>query len=222
MAQPGATWIYNTGSHIQSVLIRRASGQPLEAFLKERMFDPLGMVDTAFFVPAEKRHRLPPAYGWKQDTNEPFIEDRPDGQWSAPPPFPTVAAGIASTVDDYLAFARMLMNKGVHNGTRLLSEASVTEMTRDQLTAEQKAGAGLGPGFFDKRGWGYGVAVSTAPSPIAMNAGRYGWDGGYGSSWANDPTTGLIGMLMTQSAYYYVNASEFVDFWSGANAAVAA
>jgi CubicO group peptidase (beta-lactamase class C family) len=222
MAQPGATWMYNTGSHIQSVLTRRASGQSLEAFLKERIFDPLGMGDTGFFVPAEKRHRFAPAYGINFETNETFIEDRPDGQWSAPPPFPTVAAGIVSTVDDYLVFARMLMNKGTHNGTRLLSEESVREMTRDQLTPEQKESAGLTPDFFDTLGWGYGMAVSTAPSPIAANAGRYGWDGGMGSSWANDPTSGLIGIMMTQSVAYYVAATPFTDFWGSANAAVSA
>jgi CubicO group peptidase (beta-lactamase class C family) len=70
-------------------------------------------------------------------------------------------------------------------------------------------------------GWGFGMAVWTAPSAIAPYAGRYGWDGGYGTSWANDPATGLIGILMTQSAVYYISSNQFAEFWMAANAAAA-
>lgn len=222
MAQPGTTWMYNTGSLLQGILIERLSGQSIEDFFQSRILAPLGMVDSGFFVPEEKLHRLPPYYSMNFETGETFIEDPADGAWSKPTPFPSTAGGMVSTVDDFLAFARMLMNDGVHNGTQLISPKSVAEMTRDQLTPEQKAGAGLTPDFFDTRGWGYGMAVSTAPSPIAANAGRYGWDGGMGTSWANDPTSGLIGIMMTQSAGYYVAATPFTDFWGAANAAVSA
>jgi CubicO group peptidase (beta-lactamase class C family) len=95
-------------------------------------------------------------------------------------------------------------------------------MTRDQLTPGQKAGAGLTPDFFDTRGWSCGMAVWTAESALAPNPGRYGWDGGFGTSWANDPTSRLIGIMMTQSAAYYVAATPFTDFWAAANGAASA
>jgi CubicO group peptidase (beta-lactamase class C family) len=220
MAQPGSTWMYNTGSILQTVLIQRVSGQPADAFIQERVLDPLGMVDTGFWVPEEKLHRLPPYYGMNWETMEVRLEDPADGMWSKPPAFPSVAGGMVSTVDDFLAFARMLMNKGAHNGTQLLKPETVAEMTRDQLTPEQKKGAGFTPDFFDALGWGYGMGVSTAPSAIADNVGRYGWDGGFGLSWANDPVSGLIGMMMTQNSGFYA-AAPFADFWVPANAALA-
>jgi CubicO group peptidase (beta-lactamase class C family) len=221
MAQPGATWFYNVGSHLQAVLIERASGKTGDVFLKERIFDPLGMVDTGFFVPPEKLHRLPPLYTQDWETGEIQVWDPTDGFFTEKPPFANHTPGLVSTVDDYLAFARLLLNKGEYNDVRLLSEQSVAEMTRDQLTPEQKASAGLVPGFFDSMGWGFGMAVWTAPSAIAPYAGRYGWDGGYGTSWANDPATGLIGILMTQSAVYYISSNQFAEFWMAANAAAA-
>jgi CubicO group peptidase (beta-lactamase class C family) len=99
MHQPGATWNYNTGSLILGVLIACASGQPLGEFMKARIFEPLGITDTAFFVPEAKRDRFVSAYNFNFRTGESFLEDKPDGQWSAPPPFPSGAAGLVSTVD---------------------------------------------------------------------------------------------------------------------------
>lgn len=221
MHQPGATWMYNTSALILGVLIARAAGKPLGDVLEARIFAPLGMKDTAFFVPKDKLDRFQPAYTMDFGTGKAVLEDPVAGQWSVAPPFPSGGGGLVSTADDYLAFARLLMNKGMHEGKRLLSAASVAEMTRDQLTPAQKAGAGLGPGFFDKRGWGYGMAVSTAPDDITPNPGRYGWDGGYGTTWANDPNNGLIGIMLTQSSAYYVASNGFHDFWAGAYAALA-
>lgn len=222
MHQPGETWMYNTGSLLLGVLIARASSMPLEQFLLTRIFQPLGMVDTGFFVPPDKLDRFQPAYSVNFASNEQFMEDPIDGIWSRPPSFPSAAGGLVSTLDDYLAFARMLLNKGVHNGARLLSEASVAEMTHNQLTPEQKQGAGFVPGFFDNKGWGYGVLTYDAPDDISPIPGRYGWNGGYGTSWINDPNTGLIGLMFTQSVQYYVASAEFHDFWRGAYTAIGA
>lgn len=222
MAQPGETWLYNVGSIVQGILIARASGQSLETFMQERLLAPLGMVDTGFMVPAEKLHRVPTAYGFDFATNQPTVDDRPDGIWSRPQALPHGGGGLVSTVDDVLAFARLMQNGGVHNGTRLLSEATVAEMTRDQLTPGQKAMGAFGMAdFFSAMSWGYGMSVSTGPLPWAPNAGRYGWDGGFGTSWANDPKTGLIGIFMSQSVGYYVMAGQFAGFWSGAYASLA-
>jgi CubicO group peptidase (beta-lactamase class C family) len=220
MHQPGANWMYNTGSIIQGILINRATGRTLEDFFKERIFDPLGMKDTSFFVPPEKLDRFVAAYQFDFATNEGFLEDAPEGQWAAPPNLEHGGGGLVSTVDDFLVFARMMMNKGEHNGARLLSEHSVMEMTRDQLTSAQKAGGGLGLGFFDAMSWGYGMAVFTAPTPIAPNPGKYGWDGGYGTTFANDPATGLTGIMLTNSTRYYIASGNFTDFWTGAFAAI--
>jgi CubicO group peptidase (beta-lactamase class C family) len=230
MHQPGETWQYNTGSLILGVLIARAGGMPLADFLDQRIFKPLGMVDTGFFVPPEKMARFQPAFWKDEQTGKQTVYDDVAGQWSAPPPFPSGAAGLVSTADDYLAFARMLLNNGatkvfdLQGGAFLrhevLSEASVREMTRDQLTPAQKAGSGLGPDFFKVHGWGYGLRVLTAPNGIAKAPGQYGWNGGLGTSWANDPNLGLTAILLTQSVNYYISSNDFRDFWAAAYAAV--
>ena len=124
-----------------------------------------------------------------------------------------------STVDDYLAFARMLMKGGMHEGRRLLSAASVREMTKDQLTREQKAASSFFPGFFDTRGWGYGMAIYVAPDAVSRVSGRYGWDGGFGTSWFNDPRRDLVAIVMTQSSDFLFNGG-LKAFFRGVYAAV--
>ncbi|MDQ2830072.1 MAG: class A beta-lactamase-related serine hydrolase, partial [Chloroflexota bacterium] len=122
MHQPGEKWLYNTGSDVLGVLIARASGQPLDTFLRERLFEPLGMKDTAFSVPAAALDRLATGYGVNPDTGALTLNDEPKGgQWSQPPAFPSGAGGLVSTVDDYLAFGQMMLNKGMHEDTRILS-----------------------------------------------------------------------------------------------------
>ncbi len=210
MHQPGEKWMYHSGSDVLGVLIARASGQPFETFLRERVFEPLGMKDTSFFVPPAKLNRLATAYMPNLKTGALDIFDNPaNSQWARPPVFPSGGAGLVSTVDDYFAFARMLLNQGTLGNTRILSKASVEAMTSDQLTAEQKAISGLGPGFFDNQGWGFGMLVT--------NAGRYGWDGGLGTSWASDPGQDLIGILLTQTAWTSAMPPPVCrDFWANA------
>jgi CubicO group peptidase (beta-lactamase class C family) len=115
--------------------------------------------------------------------------------WGKPPAFPSGAAGLVSTVDDYLAFARLLLNEGVHNGRRLLSERSVRLMTTNHLTPEQIAAGGP---ILGGQGWGFGVGVATAPDEVSATPGRYGWNGGYGTFWFNDPNRDLVAIAMTQ------------------------
>lgn len=97
------------------------------------------------------------------------------------PAFPSGGGGLASTVDDYHAFARMLLNKGEHTRGRILAAQSVERMTTDHLTPEQKSVSGFFPGFFDGRGWGFGVSMVTKPDSVSSVPGRYGWDGGFGT-----------------------------------------
>jgi CubicO group peptidase (beta-lactamase class C family) len=185
LAQPGERWLYNTGASVLGVLAARAAGVPYPEFLTTRIFEPLGMRDTAFF--AADTSRLATSY---QATPEGLVvRDPPDGAWSHPPVFPDGAAGLVATADDLLAFARMLLR----GGEPVLSAESVRAMTSDQLSPEQKAGGGLGPGFFTGRSWGFCQAV--------LANGSYGWDGGLGTSWLVDPDHDLVVIVLTQRMF---------------------
>src|SRR2546429_7810108 len=110
MHQAGEGWRYNTGSEVLGVLIARAAGQPLETFLRERLFEPLGMTDTAFSMPAAKLDRLATSYWVNPNTGALELHDAAEGgQWSRPPAFPSGAGGLVSTIDDYLAFGQIML-----------------------------------------------------------------------------------------------------------------
>src|SRR6266545_1942607 len=180
MHQPGERWMYNSGSHVLGVLLARASGQPLEAFLRERLFEPLGMHDTAFSVPAAKLDRLAACY------------------------LPDPATGTLELFD------------GEYGGERILSRDSVEAMTTDQLTPEQKAVSGFYPGYFDTRGWGFGVAIATEPDDVTTVPGRFGWNGGFGTSWVTDPRQDLVAMLLTQRLGFPDVWDLYRGFWTSA------
>jgi CubicO group peptidase (beta-lactamase class C family) len=221
LAQPGERWHYNTGSEVLGVLIARAAGQPLETFLTERIFEPLGMHDTGFHVPATKLDRFATGYQADPHTDELAVIDRPDGQWSRPPAFPSGGGGLVSTVDDYLAFGRLMLNNGRYDGGRVLSRPSVSLMTTDHLTPEQKAVSGLYPGQFDHRGWGFGLSVVTGRDDVAATPGQYGWDGGLGTSWSSDPSEDMVLILLTQRAWDSPNPPAYVrDFRTTAYQAI--
>jgi CubicO group peptidase (beta-lactamase class C family) len=177
MYQPGERWQYNVAALVLGVLVARAGAAPLGDVLRDRLFDPLGMVDTGFWT--EHLDRLPE------------IPWSPRAQWATPPVFPSGAAGLLSTADDFLTFTRLLRDGGVHHGTRILSEASVAALTTNHLTPEQIATAGV---LLDPKGWGYGMAA--VPD-------RYGWDGGYGTVWFTDPGRDLIAIALTQSDTFF-------------------
>jgi CubicO group peptidase (beta-lactamase class C family) len=220
MHQPGEQWMYNTGSDVLGVLIARASGQPLETFLHERIFEPLGMRDTAFSVPEASLDRFVTSY-WNDPVGGKLVVYDParGGQWSRPPAFPSGAGGLVSTVDDYLAFGQMMLAFGKHGSERILSRLSIEAMTTDQLTPEQKAVSSLVPGFFDTHGWGFGVSVITKRDDIASVPGRYGWDGATGTSWYCDPRENMITILMTPCFFAAPNPPN-VTFWTLAYQAI--
>jgi len=222
MHQPGEKWVYNTGSDVLGVLIARASGQPFERFLRERLFEPLGMRDTAFSVPPASLDRFATSYWTNPRTGAGEVYDMPEGgQWSRPPAFPSGGGGLVSTVDDYLSFARMLLNHGKNGGERILSRAAVETMTVDLLTPAQKAVSELAPRFFANHGWGFGVAVVTRRDSPAEPVGQYGWNGGLGTAWFSDPSAGMVGILLTQRAWTSPIPPDIcLDFWTLAYQAV--
>jgi CubicO group peptidase (beta-lactamase class C family) len=186
LAQPGERWMYNTSASVLGVLLARAAGQPFADVLRTRIFEPLGMRDTGFWT--AETGRLATAYRPSASGLEAW--DHPDGYWSKPPTFPDGAAGLVSTADDLLAFARMLLR----GGHPVLSADQVTAMTRGQLTPAQKAHGGLGPGFFDEMSWGLCTSVVTA----GPRAGAFGWAGGFGTTWLADPARDLTVIVLTQ------------------------
>jgi CubicO group peptidase (beta-lactamase class C family) len=208
MYQPGERWQYNAAALVLGVLIARASGQPLATFLRKRLFQPLGMRRTGLWLPAREAARLPGLHRLNPETGQPeVLPVSPPSEWAQPPAFPSGADGLASTVDDYLAFAQLLRNRGVRRGERLLSAESVRLLTTNHLTPQQSSG----PGFpLDGRGWGYGMSVTIAPDEVSA-PGRYGWEGGYGTAWYNDPDRDLIAVALTQSLDFLFNgvAAEF-------------
>jgi CubicO group peptidase (beta-lactamase class C family) len=185
LAQPGERWMYNTGASVLGVLVARATGQPFADVLRTRLFEPLGMGDTAFWT--SETDRLATAYAGSPDGLA--VWDEPGGQWSRPPAFGDGAAGLVSTADDLLAFSRMLLA----GGGSVLSAGAVRAMTTDQLTNSQKALGGLGPDFFARKSWGYCQAV--------YDGGAFGWNGGLGTSWIADPAQDLTIIVMTQRAF---------------------
>ncbi|HYY88009.1 MAG TPA: serine hydrolase domain-containing protein, partial [Chloroflexota bacterium] len=204
MYQPGERWQYNVGSLVLGVLLARVAAQPLGDFFRKRMFEPLGMHETGFSLPAELTQRLPSYYMTDLGTGQMELRtvSTPD-EWTRPPAFPSGAAGLVSTVDDFLAFARMLLHRGVSSdGHRLLSEQSVDLMTTNHLTPDQIASAGP---ILGGRGWGFGVGVVTEASAEWPVPGRYGWAGGYGTAWFNDPHRGIIAIAMTQTSDFLWN-----------------
>lgn len=206
MYQPGQRWQYNTGSLVLGVLIARAAGVPLGEFLRRRVFRPLGMRTTGFTLSRGDAARLPGLYMADPETGELRPQPgSPPSEWTRPPAFPSGAAGLASTVDDYLAFTRFLLNGGVHHGRRLLSAESVRRMTTNHLTPQQLAEAGIFPAA--GRGWGYGMAVTVRPDDIS-GPGRYGWEGGYGTTWFTDPHRDLIGIALTQTVDFIFNGAS--------------
>ena len=210
--QPGAAWLYNTGSDLQGVLVARASGSSFPDFLAERFFGPLGMTDTGFSVPESKRARFTTAYvpGEKGSLEQ---TDAPDGGFSRPPAFPSGAGGLVSTADDLLAFGRMLANAGVApDGTPVLSPTSVSRMTTNHLTAAQRDASAL---FLEGQGWGYGGQVDVAPVDPWNVPGRYGWVGGTGTTAHVVPPTGTVTVLLTQVAMTNPTPTALMrEFWA--------
>ncbi|MGH3429043.1 MAG: serine hydrolase domain-containing protein [Mycobacteriales bacterium] len=197
--QPGERWIYHTAYDALGVLIARASGRSFEVFLRERIFAPLGMKDTGFSVEPAKIGRLATCYSLDPATLQlELYDDASASNWARPPIFTSGGGGLVSTIEDYHAFALMILNGGRLGAERILSRPTIEAMTADQLTAAQKEQALFVPGFFSNLGMGLGVSVVTRRASVSASPGQFGWDGAFGTSWRSDPREDLVAILMIQ------------------------
>ena len=198
--QPGSQWRYSLSIDVLGALVEIMAEMPFEQFLQERIFTPLGMVDTNFFVPSEKQDRLAMIYGW----SDPDLGLQPLNEFRAPPQIIKLTSGgggLWSTAPDYARFAQMLVNKGELDGQRLLSPSTVELFSLNQCPVEA-----LPYGFEENdpyhAGYGYSlgtrVLMDVAQSGMAGSAGEFGWDGKFHTYFWIDPVKELYGLLMFQ------------------------
>jgi CubicO group peptidase (beta-lactamase class C family) len=200
--QPGLRLTYSHATDVLGIVLSRIEGKSLSEVLSERIFQPLGMTDTGFSVGVEGRRRAATMY--QLDKNNVLTHDVMGPAHITDPPFCTGGAGLWSTVDDYLRFARMLLAGGTVDGTRVLSEDSVRRMRTDQLTDEQKRYPFLGMPFWVGRGFGLNLSVVTDPvksQPLygPGGLGTFSWPGAYGTWWQADPSADLILIYLIQN-----------------------
>jgi CubicO group peptidase (beta-lactamase class C family) len=199
--QPGQGWTYSVSVDVQGYLVERLSGKSFPDFLRERVFEPLAMKDTGFFVPAEKVGRLATIYV-PDATGKGLTALPTDPNVSKPPGLPSGGGGLYSTARDYLRFTQMLLNNGELDGVRLLSPQTVTLMRSNHLPPHLMNGK-FGIGFYKMQpgfGFGYDVAVFEDPVQVGSTAGKgsYLWDGVAGTWFWVDPTNDVIFIGMIQ------------------------
>ena len=210
--QPGTQWRYSFAIDVLGYLVQVISGLSLDTFLEERIFKPLGMVDTTFFVPEEKAGRLAALYEYSEEAKQLRRVDAPVS--SQLPSFLSGGGGLVSTAHDYARFAQMLVNGGELDGVRLLSPKTVTLMEMNHAPAKA-----LPYGFRENdlyhAGYGYGlgmrVLTDVSQSGIAGSVGEFGWDGAFSTYFWVDRKEALYGLMMLQhqpNAYYPI-AQQF-------------
>jgi CubicO group peptidase (beta-lactamase class C family) len=205
--QPGTRWVYSTSMDIQGYIVEKLTGQTLPDFMRDHIFNPLGMKDAGFYVPAGKRARF--AAGYSEKNGELVAEPTENGQptdYATQPTAPQGGGGLVATIEDYYRFAQMLLNSGQLGGTRVLAPSSVKLMTSNHLPAQLLSGEfGIGmhimrPGF----GYGYNCAVVYDPAEANMSDGKgtFFWDGAAGTWFWVDPTNDLVfvGMIQRRSS----------------------
>ncbi|HLG88416.1 MAG TPA: serine hydrolase domain-containing protein [Alphaproteobacteria bacterium] len=197
---PGARWNYSISFDVLGVLIERVSGTPFPEFLKSRIFQPLGMKDTGFFMPKDKLGRVASMYGYDAAGKRVAVPlPAPD----AAPRFASGGGGLLSTADDYGRFGRMLKDLGKLGDTRILSHDSVELMTANWLTPEQRKIPFMGLDFWGGQGFGLGMSVVDDPvrqSAIAFaSKGSFGWPGAFGTWWQADPKEDMVMIYLVQN-----------------------
>jgi CubicO group peptidase (beta-lactamase class C family) len=202
--QPGTKWVYSVSMDIQGYIIEKLSGKSFPDFLEERIFKPLHMNDTAFFVPKEKRDRFATLYGEDAQGKLAAVGEArgPKADFLSPPAAPSGGGGLVSTAKDYARFAQMLLNHGELDGARILSPPTVDFMTTNHLAPRLLTGEF---GILDLKmqpghGWAYDMAVFPDPAAAqeVVGKGTYYWAGAADTRFWVDPTNDLIFIGMTQ------------------------
>lgn len=192
--QPGARFRYSVATDVLGLLVERVSGLTLPEFFRQRIFGPLGMPDTAFHVPEEKRDRLSTTYGALGSGGLSVVDAAETSLFHRPPLCPLGGSGLVSTAGDFLRFARMLLGGGALEGARLLGRKTTELMLTDHLPD--------GVSLWDNPAMGFGLGVSVqrrvAGTQTLGSAGTVGWGGAASTDWWADPQEQLIGVLMTQ------------------------
>jgi CubicO group peptidase (beta-lactamase class C family) len=205
--QPGSKWVYSVSMDIQGYIIEKLSGKSLPEFMEERIFKPLGMTDTGFFVPKEKRSRFATNYAGGPDGKLVATGQAsgPRADYVAVPGAASGGGGLVSTARDYARFAQMLLNRGELDGVRILSPATVELMTSNHLAPKLMTGEfSIGRAVMQAgHGWGYDLAVYNDP-PTAdevVGKGTFYWEGAADTWFWADPTYDLIFVGMTQRMF---------------------
>lgn len=198
--QPGEKWLYGTSADVIGAVIEVVSKKSYGEFLRDELFEPLGMKDTDFWCPPEKLDRFSENYEYKDNVLKPCDWQHLGLTYLCrkKPSFESGGAGLCSTMDDMAAFASMLLNNGVYNGRRILSENAVRYMTTPQLSEKQR----ISFDWEDQIGYSYGnlmrIATDTAIAGPSVHLGEYGWDGWLGCEFANDPVGGYTFLYFIQ------------------------
>ncbi|MCP4260605.1 MAG: beta-lactamase family protein [Planctomycetes bacterium] len=186
--QPGTKWHYSVSTDVLGYLVQKISGQPLDEFFRQKIFEPLDMKDTAFYVPNEKVNRFAACYGPKQNGELMMVDDPAKSQYLTKPLLFSGGGGLVSTARDYLRFSQMLLNKGKFNDKRLLRSETVEMMTSNQLPDSVKRG--------DNEGFGLGFSVRLRDGRFPK--GEYGWGGAASTHFWISPKDELIVIALSQ------------------------
>ena len=199
---PGERMHYSHSTEVLGYLVGRIAGMPFREFLLRRVFEPMGMVDTDFWIPPAKRARAAKVYRLKDDLSD--LEEAPFPTLDAPPRLTPGGGGLISTLDDYLKFARMVLNEGELDGRRYLKAETVRLMATNRLTDAQRQIPFLGMPFWMGQGFGLGLSVILEPEKQALMGpgckGAFGWPGAFGTWWRADPEAGLILIYLIQAS----------------------
>jgi len=201
--QPGSEWNYGVSTDVLGRVIEVVSGQPLDVFLKERIFEPLGMTETDFWVPAERADRFAALYVPNPATGQ-AVPIPGGAAMDRPPTMLGGGGGLAGTAADYLRFAHMLLGRGELDGVRILGSRTVDFMTRNHLPGgadlEEYGRPLFAETTFDGVGFGLGFSVVLDPAQnrVLGSAGDYSWGGAASTIFWVDPTEEIVGMFLTQ------------------------
>ena len=201
-AAPGARWIYGVSTDLVGLLCEVFSGLPLDRYLRERIFEPLGMADTGFFVPAQSVDRFAAGYT-VADGGYTLADDPLKSDYTRPPSFLSGVAGLVSTAGDYLRFTRMLANGGTLDGVRILGPRTVRFMTINHLPGGQDLSAMADTGGETSRkgqgfGLGFGVLLDPAVAQTIGTPGEFFWGGAASTTFFISPADELIVIFLTQ------------------------